>query len=257
MILLNKIKLISVYLFIFLYITLLFSSLIILFIKILLLKDMWGVITLLKFIFGFYLILSLYKYINRDFENITKNQELIYDFIRKQNKFYTLDLFFLDLLYLIINNPILSLIILIIISIIKLKIIYIILLKMLITYLWTLHYFSLINTYKHFNVDFELKLDLEEFNYSWLKGKKIIILYFIKIPQLTGFLINYFLLSKDHKKIVSINLLKKVLYYRLLGLPLRLLLLNLKLIIFLKKIIKSVQWNEKKKLDDYLFFYIT
>ena len=155
MILLNKIKLISVYLFIFLYITLLFSSLIILFMKILLLKDMWGVITLLKFIFGFYLILSLYKYINRDFENVTKNQELIYDFIRKQNKFYTLDLFFLDLLYLIINNPILSLIILTIISIIKLKIIYVILLKMLITYKY--EGFILLKYSEHslFRVDFQ------------------------------------------------------------------------------------------------------
>jgi hypothetical protein len=60
------------------------------------------------------------------------------------------------------------------------------------------------------------------------------------MPQLKGFLINYFFLSDGDKKITTKDLIKKILYYRILGIPLKLILISFKLIIFLKKIIKSV-----------------
>ena len=244
----KNIRIILIYLFIFLYINSLFLFFLALLTEILILRDISEFKIMLELIFIFYLFLSFYKFKNKNFENIIKEEELIYDFIKKENKLYTLDLFFLDIIYLTINNPLIFLIsTTILIFMIKLKIIYLILLKLLITYIWTLHYFSLINTYKYFNIEFEISLDLKNYNYFWLKKGKLISLYFVKIPQLTAFLINYFFLSQNNKKIVSVNLLKKVLYYRVLGVPLKLIIMSLKLIKFLEKILKSVQWSNKKK----------
>jgi hypothetical protein len=88
---------------------------------------------LLKFISILYLFIAFYKFRNRNFENIIK-EELIYDFKKKKNELYTLDLFFLDLMYLSIESPFITIIsITFILVIIKLKIIYLFFLKIIIT----------------------------------------------------------------------------------------------------------------------------
>jgi hypothetical protein len=233
--------------FIFLYAIWIFSFLILVCTNILVLKDIRELKILLEFISILYLFIAFYRFRNRNFEDVIK-EELIYDFKKKKNELYTLDLFFLDLMYLSIESPFIAIIsITFMLAMIKLKIIYLFFLKIIITCFWTIHYFSLINAYKHLNIGFEIKLELRSYNYYWLRKGKIFKLYFIKMPQLKGFLINYFFLSDGNKKITTKDLIRKILYYRILGIPLKLILISFKLIIFLKKIIKSVDWANKKK----------
>lgn len=202
--------------------------------------------TISNFYVIFSFLISLYFFISKKYHKIM-NKELIYEYKKNKKELYHIHFLFLDIIFVFKNYPILSTILFFILFYSIKIILKIIIIRMLSSIIWTIHYFCLINKNKILGVEFEYKVDLSFYNYFWLKKKNLIVLYLFKIPQLNGFLINYILENKKTKKKESIEIFKKNVYYKFLGIPIKIFVSTLKLIIFLEEIIKKVKWKEKKK----------
>lgn len=203
------------------------------------------IISFFNSFFIFYLIISLIIAIYQ--RKNYNSEKLIYDEIENSNRIYHLHFFFIDLWILFKKSPktfIISLIFIVIM--IKTKIVLLIMVKPLMSFFWTIHYFCYINTYKKLNMEFALSVDLSDYNYFWLSKKKIIDLIFIKIPKLNGFLVNYFIFSEEKKK-NSKDFIKKKIYYIIFRIPMRLIHLIIRIINLNYKIIENTNWEEKKK----------
>ena len=157
-------------------------------------------LNLILFYIIFSILISLYFFMLKKYYQL-KDNILIYELFLEEKKFYHIHYLFLDLIYLLKINPITCLITLsLLILLIKIGLLKIIFLRSLISLVWSIHYFALILSNRSLNEEFKIEVNLEYYNYYWLKLKNILILYFFKITQLKGFLINYIIFSKKSKE---------------------------------------------------------
>jgi len=202
-----------------------------------------------------FILLLLYDFWNKNsqsyYKNIIEDYKSIWNYKFNRNQLYNTIDFYYDLRYVIFStkkNIFLFLIILLNIKLLFFIYTFFSIFCIFSTYQWIIYYQSFILTKKICNEDYELTLNLKNYNSFFLTSYDLFILL-TKIPQIQAYLFIYSLKTKNNfKKLVVINSFKKLLYYKLLGIPLPFLKLWIVVIKILMHPILNINWLNKNKI---------